>query len=121
MNFAWNHGTIVVAAAGNDGATTPNYPAGDEKVVGVAATDQGGALWSGSNSSDAAFISAPGVDIAADSADGGVASVTGTSASAAVVAVPPPCYAQPTPARRTARSLDVSRGTPMPAAPATAS
>ena len=40
VNYAWNHGVVVVAAAGNDGATTPNYPAGDAKVVGVGATDQ---------------------------------------------------------------------------------
>ena len=86
VNYAWNHGVVVVAAAGNDGATTPNYPAGDEKVVGVGATNQNDELWSGSNSSDAVFITAPGVGITADSVGGGTDSVTGTSASAAVVA-----------------------------------
>ena len=40
VDYAWAHGVVVVAAAGNDGATTPNYPAGDAKVVGVGATDQ---------------------------------------------------------------------------------
>ena len=86
VNYAWNHGVVVVAAAGNDGATTPNYPAGDAKVVGVGATDQNDQLWSGSNSSNAVFLTAPGVDIKADSVGGGTNLVTGTSAAAAVVA-----------------------------------
>src|SRR3954469_19308167 len=86
VNYAWNHGVVVVAAAGNDGATTPTYPAGDEKVVGVGATDQNDELWSGSNSSNAVFITAPGVGIKADSVGGGTDLVTGTSMSAAIVA-----------------------------------
>src|SRR3954447_1922094 len=86
VNYAWNHGVVVVAAAGNDGATTPNYPAGDEKVVGVGATNQNDELWSGSNFSNAVFITAPGVGIAADSVGGGTDSVTGTSAAAAIAA-----------------------------------
>src|SRR4051794_10707259 len=86
VNYAWNHGVVVVAAAGNDGATTPNYPAGDAKVVGVGATDQNDQLWSGSNSSNAVFLTAPGVGIKADSVDGGTDIVTGTSMSVAMVA-----------------------------------
>src|SRR3954451_11076239 len=85
VNYAWNHGVVVVAAAGNDGATTPNFPAGDAKVVGVGATDQNDQLWSGSNQSNAVFLTAPGVDVKADSVAGGTDSVTGTSASAAIV------------------------------------
>ncbi len=85
VDYAWSHGAVLVAAAGNDGSTSPTFPAGLEKVVGVAATDQSDSLWSGSNSSQAAFISAPGVDISADDASG-VVSITGTSASAAIVA-----------------------------------
>ena len=86
VNYAWAHGVVVVAAAGNDGGTSPNYPAGDTKVVGVGATDQTDALWSGSNSSAAVFITAPGVGIKADDTIADTVSVTGTSASAAIVA-----------------------------------
>src|SRR5512132_429023 len=86
VNYAWNHGVVVVAAAGNDGGTSPNYPAGDSRVVGVGATDQTDALWSGSNSSDAVFITAPGVGIKADDTIADTVGVTGTSASAAIVA-----------------------------------
>src|SRR5205823_1086765 len=86
VNYAWSHGVVVVAAAGNDGGTSPNYPAGDTRVVGVGATDNTDALWSGSNSSAAVFMTAPGVGIQADDTIANTVSVTGTSASAAIVA-----------------------------------
>src|SRR5207249_3120321 len=86
VNYAWAHGVVVVAAAGNDGGTSPNYPAGDARVVGVGATDNTDSLWSGSNSSAAVFITAPGVGIKADDTIADTVSVTGTSASAAIVA-----------------------------------
>ena len=85
IDYAWSRGAVSVAAVGNDGSTSPTYPAGDAKVVGVAATNQDDTLWSGSNSGEAAFISAPGVGISANDTSG-TTSVTGTSASAAIVA-----------------------------------
>ena len=85
VDYAWSHGVVVVAAAGNDGGSTATYPAGLSKVVGVGATAQGDAVASFSNRSDAVFIAAPGTDIAASDA-AGVTSMTGTSASAAVLA-----------------------------------
>jgi subtilisin family serine protease len=81
VDYAWSKGAVLVAATGNDGSTSPTYPAGDAKVMGVAATDRSDDLWSGSNSGAAAFISAPGVDV-----ESGNGPVTGTSASAAIVA-----------------------------------
>ncbi|MFM8268433.1 MAG: S8 family serine peptidase [Ilumatobacteraceae bacterium] len=86
IDYAWALGTVVVAATGNEGSTSPTYPAGLAKVVGVAATDQGDLVWSSSNNGAATFIGAPGVDISAISPDGEVRSATGTSAAAAVVA-----------------------------------
>ncbi|MFN2640492.1 MAG: S8 family serine peptidase, partial [Actinomycetota bacterium] len=86
VDYAWSRGAIIVAATGNDGSSAAHYPAGDARVVGVSATDQDDALWSGSNYGAATFIAAPGVNITADAAGGGSASVTGTSASAAIVA-----------------------------------
>lgn len=85
IDYAWANGVVLVAAAGNDGATTPNYPAGDAKVVGVGATQQEDLLWDSTNRSEAVFLSAPGVDVLASDASGSV-SVTGTSASAALTA-----------------------------------
>ncbi len=68
IDYAWSNGVVVVAAAGNDSGTTATYPAGLSKVVGVGATQQGDAVWSGSNQSDAVFIDAPGVGIDASDA-----------------------------------------------------
>ncbi|MDP9335780.1 MAG: S8 family serine peptidase, partial [Actinomycetota bacterium] len=86
VDYAWSNGAVVVAATGNDGVSTPTYPAGDAKVVGVSATDQSDNLWSSSNDGADAFIAAPGVSVLADAVGGGVTSITGTSAAAANVA-----------------------------------
>ena len=79
VEHAWSEGAVLVAATGNAGSTEPAHLAGDAKVVGVSATDQAGALWSGSKSGAAAFVAAPGVGIVAGGPGGGTAAVTGTS------------------------------------------
>jgi thermitase len=58
------NGAVVVAAAGNDGASNPLYPAACTGAIGVAATDSssGSPSWSNFGSPDV-FISAPGVAI----------------------------------------------------------
>jgi thermitase len=40
VNYAWNHGTLLVAGAGNDYLPDKRYPAGYANVIAVAATDQ---------------------------------------------------------------------------------
>jgi subtilisin family serine protease len=61
---AISDGTLVIAAAGNDGVNTPEYPAACPGAVGVAATSStgGSPAWSNYGSPDV-FISAPGVDV----------------------------------------------------------
>ncbi|KRB43882.1 hypothetical protein ASD90_19905 [Terrabacter sp. Root181] len=86
VDYAWSKGAVVVAATGNDGSTTPTYPAGAAKVVGVSATDVDDTMWNRSNSGEDTFLGAPGVGVTADAVGGGTTSVTGTSASAAIVA-----------------------------------
>nr|MBA3640587.1 S8 family serine peptidase [Acidobacteriota bacterium] len=86
IDLAWANGIVVVAAAGNEASSTPTFPAGDAKVVGVAATDQADALWASSNYGKAAFLAAPGVSISGLRPDGSVLSTSGTSASSAFVA-----------------------------------
>src|SRR3954468_23874278 len=80
-DYAWSKGAVLVAATGNDGSTADTFPAGLAEVVGVSATTSDDTLWSGSNSGPDTFLGAPGVDIAT-----GAGLVTGTSASAAIVA-----------------------------------
>ncbi|NMG74366.1 S8 family peptidase [Aromatoleum diolicum] len=40
IKYAWNKGVVLVAAAGNDYATTRHYPAAFPEVISVAATDR---------------------------------------------------------------------------------
>jgi len=86
IDYAWAHGVVVVAATGNDGSSSPAFPAGDRGVIGVSSTDQSDALSSSSNFGDDAFLAAPGEGILSTRAGGGYDSISGTSASAAEVA-----------------------------------
>ena len=86
IDYAWDHGAVLVAATGNSSSSTPTFPAGDRGVIGVAGTDALDALASSSNSGEAAFMAAPGVNILSTSAGGGYSALTGTSAAAAEVA-----------------------------------
>jgi subtilisin family serine protease len=63
VDLAASKGILVVAAAGNDGNATVQYPAGYDSAVSVAATDRNDAHASFSNTNDKVEISAPGVDI----------------------------------------------------------
>ena len=53
-------GVVVVAAAGNEGTTTPQYPAAYPDVLGVAATDENGGLAVYSSRGDWVEVAAPG-------------------------------------------------------------
>ena len=73
-------GAIVIAAAGNDGVSTPSYPAAITGVIGVGAVDSANRLASFSNfgSTDLDIV-APGVDILSTLPGGKTASWSGTS------------------------------------------
>src|SRR5687767_9069874 len=64
VQYAWanGNGSIIIAAAGNDGNSTVNYPAGYAEVVSVAATDRRDLRASFSNANPDDQLSAPGVD-----------------------------------------------------------
>src|SRR4029079_17721864 len=49
IDYAWTHNVVVVAATGNEGASTATFPAGDRGVIGVSNTDQHDALNASSN------------------------------------------------------------------------
>jgi thermitase len=78
---AWNNGNgaVIVAAAGNDGDATLNYPAAYAEVVSVAATDSSDARASFSNANADVEIAAPGVNVLSTVRGGGYATLSGTS------------------------------------------
>jgi thermitase len=73
------NGAVIVAAAGNDGDATVNYPAGYPEVVSVAATDDSDARASFSNANADVEVAAPGVEILSTVRGGGYAAQSGTS------------------------------------------
>lgn len=63
-DYAAAKGVVVIAAAGNTGDTTINYPAGNPNVIGVGATDQKDNIASFSTHNSTVDVAAPGVEIA---------------------------------------------------------
>lgn len=68
--YAYNRGVTIFAAAGNDGDSSINYPAGNSHVIGVAATDENDKRAWFSNYNSTVDISAPGVDVLSTYYDG---------------------------------------------------
>jgi len=83
--YALARNTILIAAAGNNGASAPFYPAAIPGVIGVAATDQADHLYSWSNFGSWVDVAAPGCNPAPTST-GGYSQFCGTSSAAPVVA-----------------------------------
>lgn len=84
-NYATSRGVLIVAAAGNDGSSVPDYLQGRSDVLSVAATDSLDRRPSWSNYGTWVDVSAPGVNIIStyhnhnDPANDYVALVSGTS------------------------------------------
>jgi thermitase len=72
-------GTLLIAAAGNDGDATLNYPAAYPEVVSVAATDRNDQRASFSNANADVEIAAAGVDVLSTVRGSGYAAFSGTS------------------------------------------
>ena len=72
-------GSLLVAAAGNDGDGTIEYPAGLDQVVSVAAIDARDGVAPFSNENADVELSAPGVDILSTKLGGGYVRMSGTS------------------------------------------
>ena len=72
VNYAAEHGILMIAPVGNEDDARINFPAGFENVIGVGAVDRHGNRWSevietpygnfprGSNYNETVFITAPG-------------------------------------------------------------
>ncbi len=76
---------VVVAGAGNTGASQPFYPAAYPGVIAVSAVDRDGRPWQKSGHGSWVTVAAPGVDIKVAKPGGGYDTVNGTSAAAAYV------------------------------------
>jgi len=63
IDYAWSRGALVVAAAGNAGSSTLDYPARLPNVVSVAAIDETGRKASFSNYGSGLDLAAPGTTI----------------------------------------------------------
>jgi thermitase len=79
VNYAWSKGALVVAAAGNNGSSTPLYPAYYANSIAVAATDSSDNLTSWSNHGDWVDVAAPGSSIYSTLINGAYGYKSGTS------------------------------------------
>src|SRR5207253_3464482 len=86
LDYAWSRNVVLVAATGNDALTTPTFPAGDRGVMGVSGTDPNDTLAPFSNSGPSVFLAAPATDIQTTAIGDAYTVISGTSASAAIVA-----------------------------------
>ena len=66
VNYAWNRGAVIVAAAGNLGGATPVYPAYYANCIAVAATNENDSLALLSGHGDWVDVAAPGFKIYSD-------------------------------------------------------
>jgi subtilisin family serine protease len=84
VRYAAGKGAVLVASAGNDGTTTPNYPAAYPEVIGVASTTPAKTLYAFSSRGDWVRLAAPGCNPTTFPA-GAYMLFCGTSSSAPVV------------------------------------
>lgn len=85
VSYAWNNGVVVVAAAGNRGSSSRNYPAYYSQAIAVAATDSNDQKASFSSYGYWVDVAAPGVSTLS-TYQGGYAYLSGTSMASPHVA-----------------------------------
>jgi parallel beta-helix repeat protein len=86
IEYAYDKGVLLVAAAGNEATDQLTYPAASDSVVAVAATDQADKPAEFSNFGEWIEVSAPGVQIYSTWSNGSYGYQSGTSMSCPLVA-----------------------------------
>lgn len=86
VNYAADHGVIVVASAGNDETSTPDYPASYDHVISVASTTSSNNRSSFSNFGEYVDVAAPGSGIYSTLYNNTYGTMDGTSMAAPHVA-----------------------------------
>jgi subtilisin family serine protease len=86
VDYAWAHGAVVVAAAGNQGSNVYHYPAAHPNVIAVAATDVNDQRASFSNWGDFIDVAAPGSSVYSTYRTGNYGPMSGTSMASPHVA-----------------------------------
>ncbi|WP_174612805.1 S8 family peptidase [Virgibacillus ihumii] len=86
VNYAWNQGSVIIAAAGNDGVSTTFEPASYENVLAVGAVNSNNQIASFSNYGPWVDVMAPGVDIASTYPNNRYVYMSGTSMASPSVA-----------------------------------
>lgn len=85
VNYAWSRGGVIVAAAGNEGKSTPIYPAYYANCLAVAATDESDSLALLSGHGDWVDVAAPGFNIYSELPHNQYGYKSGTSSAVAHV------------------------------------
>jgi subtilisin family serine protease len=86
VQYARDAGVVVVAAAGNDGSTTEQFPAASVGAIGVGALDRHNRVAAFSNRGVWLSLVAPGVDVLTTGDYSSYAPSSGTSFATAIVA-----------------------------------
>ncbi|MGG3196963.1 S8 family peptidase [Priestia aryabhattai] len=79
INYAWDKGSTILAAAGNEGTNTLTYPAYYENAIAVASTDSNDQKSSFSNYGTWVEVAAPGSNILSTYIGSNYAYLSGTS------------------------------------------
>jgi thermitase len=85
VNYAWEQGAIIIAAAGNKGGSEPSYPAYYVNCLAVAGTNENNSLALLSSHGDWVDVAAPGFNIYSELPQNQYGYKTGTSSAGAHV------------------------------------
>jgi len=86
VDYALQHGSLIVAAAGNDNDSTLHYPSSYNGVLSVAALNSANGRASFSNFGRAIDVAAPGLNVFGAFGEDGYKMMSGTSVSSPLVA-----------------------------------